>query len=66
MARWHRDEAWRSRQRHAAEDAKNGDKERGGSRTDTAIDECRNEWIDWVANVKITGSGRLCTPGQVY
>ena len=28
MARWHRDEAQRSRLRHAFQDAKNGDKER--------------------------------------
>ena len=38
MARWHRDEAQRSRLRHAvAKDAKNSDKGRGegGSRTDT-------------------------------
>ena len=30
MARWHRDEVQRSRLRHAAEDAKNGDKGRAG------------------------------------
>ena len=29
MARWHRGEAQKSRLRHAAEDAKNGDKGRG-------------------------------------
>ena len=56
MARWHRDEAQRSRLRHAAEDAKNGDKGRGGggkgSRTDTAIDDCRNEMIDGVARYR--------------
>ena len=30
MARWHRDEAQRSRQRHAAEASKSGDKGRWG------------------------------------
>ena len=30
MARWHRDEAQRSRLRHAAEDAESGDKGWGG------------------------------------
>ena len=44
MARWYRDEAQRSWLRHAAEDANSGDKGRGGggSRTDTAADDCRN------------------------
>ena len=32
MARWHGDEAKRSRLRHAAEDTKDGDKGRGGGR----------------------------------
>ena len=34
----------------AAEDAKSGDKGRGreGSRTDTGVDECRNEMINRV------------------
>ena len=57
MARWHRYETQRSRLRHAAKDAKNGDKGRRreggrGSRTDTAIDECRNEMIDRVARCR--------------
>ena len=54
MTRWHRDEAESSWLRHTTEDAKSGDKgrERGkgrGSRTDTAVDECRNEMVDRVA-----------------
>ena len=45
MTRWHRDEAESSWLRHATEDAKSEDKERGGrkgrgSRADTAVDEC--------------------------
>ena len=41
MTRWDRDEAQRSRLRHAAEDTKSGDKGGpggGGSRADTIID----------------------------
>ena len=57
MARWHRDEAERSRLRHAAEDAKNGDKEGWGggkgSPTDPAVDECRNEMIERVTRVSV-------------
>ena len=50
MARWHRHDTWRNWLRHAAEDAKSGDEGRGGrSRTDTVVDECRNEMIDRVA-----------------
>ena len=53
MARWHRDEAQKSWLRRAAEDAKNGDKGRGGgwrgSCSDIAVDECRNEKIDRMA-----------------
>ena len=52
MARWHNNEAQRCRLHHAAEDAENGDKGRGGggrgSRIDTAVDECRNKMIDRV------------------
>ena len=51
-SRWHRVEAQKSWLRHAAEDAKNGDKRRGGggrgSCPDTDIDECRKEMIDRV------------------
>ena len=47
MARWNRDEAESSWLRHAAEDAKSNVKEKagggGGGRTDTAVDECKNE-----------------------
>ena len=55
MTRWHRDEADSSWLRHAPEDAKSGDKGKprgwvgGGSRTDTAGDESRNEMVDRVA-----------------
>ena len=57
MTRWHRGEAQKSRLRHAAEDAKNGDKEgwggvERGSCTDTAVDECKNEMIDQVARYR--------------
>ena len=52
-ARWHRDGAPKSRLRHAAEDAKSGDKGwgggAGGSRTDTAFDECRRKrYTGWI------------------
>ena len=49
MARWHRGEAEKSWLRLTAEDAKSSNQAkpggRGGanSRTDTAVDECRNE-----------------------
>ena len=51
------DKAPRSRLHHAAEDAKSGDKGRGGggaggSRTDTAVDVCRIEMIDRVARYR--------------
>ena len=51
MTRWHGDEAEGSWLRHATEDAKSDDKGRRGregrcSRTDTAVDECRNEMVD--------------------
>ena len=55
MKRWHKGEAEKSWLCHAAEDAKGGDKRkprgRGGgrSRTDTAVDESRNEMLDRVA-----------------
>ena len=58
MTRWHRDEAESSWLRHATEDAKSDDKGRGarkgkGSRTDTAVDECRNEMmVDRVARYR--------------
>ena len=54
MTRWHKGEA-KSWLCHAAEDAKSGDKGKprrrggGGSRTDTAVGECRNEVVDRVA-----------------
>ena len=57
MARWHRDEAECSWLCHAAEDTKSDDKEKGGrggggSRTDTAVDESRNEMVDRVARYR--------------
>ena len=54
MTRWHRDEAESSLLRHAAEDTKSDDKGRGGggSRTDIAVDECRNEMVDRVARYR--------------
>ena len=57
MTRWHRDEAESSWPRHATEDAKSDDKERGwgkgrSSRTDTAVDDCRNEMVDRVARYR--------------
>ena len=47
MTRWRRDEAESSWLRHPAEDDKNDDTGRrggegGDSRTDAAVDECRN------------------------
>ena len=43
--------------RHATEDAKSDDKGSGGrkgrgSRTDTVVDECRNEMVDRVARYR--------------
>ena len=57
MTKWHKDEAESSWPRHATEDAKGDDKgrgrgERGGIRTDTALDECRNEMVDRVATYR--------------
>ena len=57
MTRWHRDEAESSWLRHATEDAKSDDKgrrERKGrsSRTDTAVDECRNETVGRMARYR--------------
>ena len=56
MTRWHRDEAESSWLCHKTEDAKSDDKGRGGkgrgSRTDTAVDECRNEIVDRVARYR--------------
>ena len=56
MARWYEDGAQRSRLRHTAEDTKNGYKGGGGRgkgiRTDTAVDEWRNEMIDRVARYR--------------
>ena len=54
---WLRDEAESSWLRHATEDAKSDDKgvrggERRGSRTDTAVDERRNETVDCVAGYR--------------
>ena len=72
MARWHGDEAKRSRLRHAAEDTKDGDKGRGGggtgSCTDTAVDECRNEMIDRVAGYRFDYLLHIfaCVPSPSY
>ena len=60
LARWHRDEAQRNRLRNAAEDAKKGDKEKGGGAGGRAAvliqpstnAECRNETIDRVARYR--------------
>ena len=58
MTRWHKGEAEKSWLRHATEDAKSGDKGKpggrggGGSRTDTAVDESRNELVDRVARYR--------------
>ena len=57
MTRRHRDEAESSWLRHTTEDAKSDDKGRGagkgwGSRTDTAVDECRNGMVDRVARYR--------------
>ena len=57
VTRWHRDEAESSWLRHATEDAKSDDKgrrERKGrsSRTDTAVDECRNETVGRMARYR--------------
>ena len=57
MMRWHRDEAESSWLRHTTEDAKSDDKGRGGgkgrgSRTDTAVDEYRNEMVHRVARYR--------------
>lgn len=55
MARWQRGKAGKSWLRHAAEKAKNGDKERaagGGSRTDTAANGGRNEVIARLARYR--------------
>ena len=57
MTRWHKDEAESSSLRHATEDAKSDDKGKGegegrGSRTDAAVDECRNEMVDRVARYR--------------
>ena len=56
--RWHRADAESSWLRHATEDAKSDDTGRGwregrGSRTDTAVDECRNEMVDRVPRYRI-------------
>ena len=49
ITRWQRDEAESSWLRHASEDTKSDDKGRRGrkgrSRTDSAVDECRNEMV---------------------
>ena len=56
VTRWHRGEAEKSWQRLTAEDTKSSNQGkpggRGGesSRTDTAVDECRNEVTDRVSN----------------
>ena len=59
MTRWHKGEAEKSWLRHATEDAKSGDNGNrgdggggGGSRTDTAVDEIRNEIVDRVARYR--------------
>ena len=54
MTRWHKGEAEKSWVPHETEDAKSGDKGKtgGGSRTDTAVDESRNETVDRVARYR--------------
>ena len=58
MTRWHKGEAEKSWLRHATEDAKSGDKGkpgvrvRGGSHTNTAVDESRNEMVDRAARYR--------------
>ena len=54
MVRWHREEESESSWlRHAAEDLKSDDKGKGGgSCTDTAVGECRNEMMDRVARYR--------------
>ena len=57
MTRWHRDEAESSWLRHTTQDAKSDHKGMGGekgrdSRTDTDVDEFRNEIIDRVARYR--------------
>ena len=50
MTRWRTGKAKRKLLRHAVQDAKSGNKGTGGgSRTDAALDECRNELIDRLA-----------------
>ena len=57
MTKWRREEAESSWLRHATEDAKGDDNGKGrgegrGSRTDTAVDECRNGMVDRVARYR--------------
>ena len=57
VARWHGDKAEKSWLRHVAEDAKSDGKEKGrtgggGNRTDTAVEESRNEMVDRVARYR--------------
>ena len=66
MAGWHRDEAEESSWlRHAAEDTKSDDKGKvgrgwGGSRTDTAVGEIRNEMVDRVARYRTSKWNLSC------
>ena len=61
-----RDEAQKTRLRDAAEDAKNGDKTRGGggrgSCSDTAVDDSTNETIDRVARYRFDYSSSYSLP----
>ena len=58
MTRWHKSEAEKSWLRHAAVDAMSSSKGKPGgvrgrgSRTDTAVDECKNEKVDRVARYR--------------
>ena len=57
MAWWHGDEVESSWLRYATEDTKSDDKEKGGrggggSRTDTPVDETRNEMVDRMARYR--------------
>ena len=58
MTKWHRGEADKSWPIHATVDAKNSNKGkldgggRGGGRTDTAVDERRNEMVHDVARYR--------------
>ena len=55
MTRWHRDEPESSWLRHATEGARSDEgrgEGKGGSSSDTAVDECRNQMVDRVARYR--------------